>query len=191
LIVSEHRWTIRLALFLSALMLAGGSPSLAQPPISKEYQIKAVCLLNFAQFISWPADTFAAADKPFRIGILGEDHFGSFLDETVRGEKIDGHPLVVERYARVEDAKDCQILFISGSEDPRMQKIIAGLKETNILTVGETKHFCRIGGMIHFFILGNKIHFKINLEAVKQGDLVISSKVLRLADAFQSGRSDP
>src|SRR4051794_16733239 len=51
-----------------------------------EYQVKAVFLFNFAQFVSWPLSQ--PADAPFVIGIVGDDPFGSYLDETVRGEKV-------------------------------------------------------------------------------------------------------
>ncbi|HEV2691498.1 MAG TPA: YfiR family protein, partial [Verrucomicrobiae bacterium] len=56
---------------------------------SKEYQIKATFLFNFAQFIDWPTTAFTATNAPFSIGILGDDPFGGYLDEMVRGESID------------------------------------------------------------------------------------------------------
>ena len=36
---------------------------------------------------------------PVRHGVLGADPFGSVLDEIVRGEEVQGHPLVVVRYS--------------------------------------------------------------------------------------------
>jgi hypothetical protein len=59
----------------------------AQPLPSLAYKIKAAFLFNFTQFIDWPAATFPVADSPFVIGVLGEDPFGPYLDETVAGEK--------------------------------------------------------------------------------------------------------
>ncbi len=53
------------------------------------------------------ARAFTNADEPFCIGILGDDPFGDFLDETVRGEKVNGHPFVVQRYRNAEDIKNC------------------------------------------------------------------------------------
>ena len=55
-------------------------------PRSKEYQIKAAFLFNFAQFVEWPPTAFTNADAPFCIGVLGDDPFGAALDETVQGE---------------------------------------------------------------------------------------------------------
>jgi hypothetical protein len=185
---AEQRKTILASLFLSALLLAGGAPARARPPISKEYQIKAVCLFNFAQFVAWPAATFHKPDDPFRIGVLGDDPFGSFLDETVQGEKVDGHPLVIERYDSVADAKDCQILFISGSESNRLEDVLDALKDSPILTVSDMEGFSQRGGVVRFLIEKNKIHLKINLAAAKRSGLDISSKVLRLADIVEPGR---
>ena len=174
-------------LMVMALLVSTGPGFSAQTAVSKEYQVKAVFLFNFAQFVQWPSDTFATADKPFLIGILGDDPFDDFLDDTVRGEKVDGHPLIIRRYEHLEEARDCQILFISRSQYKRIENILASLKGRNILTVGDTDGFTRDGGIVGFFMERNKVHFKINVEAAKRGRLSISSKVLRLASIDQGG----
>jgi len=61
-----------------------------------EYQVKAVFVYNFSRFVEWPPQAFTAPDEPFVIGILGGDPFGERLDEAVRGERIDQHPLPVK-----------------------------------------------------------------------------------------------
>lgn len=154
---------------------------------SKEYQIKATFLFNFAQFVEWPTNTFSNADEPFCIGILGDDPFGAFLDETVHGEKINGHPLVVQRYHHAEEIGNCQLLFVSHSEAGRFEEILAGLKNKNVLTVGDTAGFCKAGGIIRFVTEQNKIHFRINPEGAKNANLAVSSKLLRLAEMVQPG----
>ncbi len=156
--------------------------------IPREYQIKALFLFNFSQFIQWPPSAFTNADEPFRIGVLGNDPFDDFLDETVRGEKVDGHPLVIQRYESVDAVKDCQILFISRSESERMENILADLKGRNILTVGDSEGFVKNGGVVRFVTEENKIHFRINLEAARRANLTISSKVLRLAEIVEPGK---
>src|ERR1700712_1267339 len=78
------------------LFLLGSVTSRAQA--SREYQLKAVFLYNFAQFTDWPADAFAGDKSPIVIGVLGGDPFGPALDDTVRGETVRGHPLLVEHY---------------------------------------------------------------------------------------------
>jgi hypothetical protein len=188
LFLNPSPWRRLAAALLSALLWVGGPSLSAKTTIPKEYQIKAVFLFNFAQFVKWPPAAFARANQPFCIGVLGDDPFDSFLEETVKGEKVNGHPLAVRRYGRVEDVKDCQILFISRSESQRIEKIIAGLKGKNILTVGDVEGFIQKGGAIRFFTEKRKIRFKINPEVTKRVNLSISSKMLRLAEIAEPGK---
>jgi len=188
LIFPRRPWTIHVCLILLALWSAVGSPLSAQSPVSKEYQIKAVFLFNFAQFVKWPAGAFTRPDEPFRIGVLGSDPFDSFLDATVQAEKIDGHPLVIQRYANVADIKACQILFISRSESERMENILSDLKGRSILTVADSEGFIKNGGIVLLSKEENKIHLIINLEAAKNANISISSKILRLAEIVGLGK---
>lgn len=166
---------------LAALLLAG----LAWPegPVpDKEYQVKAVFLYNFTQFVDWPAASFPEPSTPLVVGVLGNDPFGDYLDEVVRGEKAGGHPIVVERYHRLEEVKNCQVLFVGASELPRIDAILAGLKTHCVLTVGESDAFTRRGGMVGFVTRAGKIHLLINLEAAKAAGLNVSSKLLRISE---------
>src|SRR5712664_1838664 len=122
-------------LVISVLLLSRGAASPAPTPASPEYQLKAVFLFNFAQFVEWPPTAFPEAKAPLVIGVLGDDPFGPYLDETVRGEKVNNRPLVVQRFRQVEEIKTCHVLFISRSERERLGQILAGLKGRNILAV--------------------------------------------------------
>jgi len=192
---SMNRWAdrslkmlFRLWFVMSALLFAGAPELPAQTEISMEYQVKAVFLFNFAQFVKWPASAFSGVEAPLTIGVLGDDPFDAFLDKTVQGEKVNGHPLVIRRYRNIENVKNCQVLFISRSENKRMEQILADLKGRNILTVGDMEGFVKNGGVIRFVTEENKIHFRINLEAAKSAKLTISSKLLRLAEIVEPGK---
>ncbi|MFZ6013324.1 MAG: YfiR family protein [Bacteroidota bacterium] len=169
-------------LICTTLMVCIPFVSSAQKSPAREHQIKAVFLFNFAQFIEWPSEAFAHADTPMIIGILGQDPFGGYLDETVKNEKINGHPLIVERYRSVNEASSCHILFINISKTEQLKSALAGVKAKNILTVGDSENFVKQGGMIRFFTESSKTRIQINLKAVKQADLTISSKLLRVAE---------
>src|SRR5262245_32445487 len=120
---------LALALLLSAAPLA---PVASAPG---EYQVKAVFLFNFSQFVEWPADAFASPAAPFTICVLGQDPFGGELDAAVQGEKVQGHPLKVQRYQTADEASGCHILFIGSSELAGLDGILTGLKGRSILTV--------------------------------------------------------
>lgn len=171
---------------LPTLLFAGGLNLWAQT--TKEYEVKAAFLNDFAQFVEWPADAFADVQSPIVIGILGDDPFGDSLREIVRDENVDNRPLIIKRYQRVQDVKACQILFISQSENKRLEEILSGLKDRSILTVGDFDGFAKRGGMIRFVTEKNKIRFRINVEAAKTAHLTISSKLLRLAEIVTPGK---
>ena len=169
--------------WLCGLFLLGFAPPVvaAEPAPSPEYQLKAVFLFNFAQFVEWPAQAYRDAKAPLVIGILGEDPFGAFLDRLVRGEKVGDRPLIVRRFRRVEDIAECHILFISRSEAAILGQVIAHLKGRSLLTVSDVDTFTRQGGIVRFVTENGKIRLRINVEAAKRCELTISSKILRPA----------
>ncbi|HWD19788.1 MAG TPA: YfiR family protein [Verrucomicrobiae bacterium] len=179
-----RRW---LAIAVLVALGQGVTPAQAQTSPSKENRIKAAFLFNFAAFVEWPANSLPAANAPIVIGVLGEDPFGSFLDDVVHGEKVNGRALEVRRFREVSEATNCQILFISDSESGKLTDILAALKGHSALTVGDADDFADRGGMIQF-ATKDKIHLRINLEAAKQAGLTVSSKLLRVAEIVKGGK---
>lgn len=176
-----------LALLSAAGATAAPAPGAPAAP-AVEYQVKAVFLYNFTQFVDWPAEAFAKPDAPLVIGILGQDPFDKYLDDVVRGEKAGAHPIVVKRFMDIDSAAGCQLLFVGGEESRRPESMLAALKDRNILTVGDSGEFSKRGGMIDFITRQGKIRLRINVESVRAARLTVSSKLLRLADIVDKGK---
>jgi hypothetical protein len=178
----------RTVVVLAALLvLAAAAPCRAQTPPT-EYEVKAVFLFNFSQFVDWPAASFADGRSPLVIGVLGSDPFGATLDEIVRGETVNGRPLTVRRYQSLDQVDTCHILFIDRSQDSQLDAIVAALRGRSVLTVGDFDSFARRGGMIRFITVGNKIRLRVNLSAAQEAKLAISSKLLRPAQIVGPGQ---
>lgn len=169
-------------LFLAGWLLAGAASGSAQTAAAREYQVKAVFLFNFAQFVDWPPAAFATSNAPLVIGVLGDDPFGPILDEAVRDEKAGGHPLAIQRYRRLEDVSGCHVLFISRSEATRLESVVAALRDRGVLTVSDTGNAARRGVMIRFLNENNRVRLRINLDAIKRAGLTASSKLLRAGE---------
>ena len=171
-----------MALMSSLLLVQGESPR------TSEYQLKAVFLFNFVQFVDWPpsAPQDSQPPPPLLIGILGDDPFGAFLDETVRGERLGARPIQVRRYRRIADIEECNILFISRSENERVAEILSAVKNRPVLTVSDGDGFASQGGIIQFFTDKNRIRIRINLDAAQAANLTISSKLLRVAEVVRT-----
>ena len=171
-----------ISLVMSALLFFSALHLPAQTATSKENQVKALFLYSFSQFVEWPAEAFPDPQMPLVIAILGDDPFGAYLDEIVRGEKVHNRPLLVQRVYRVADIRTCHILFVSQSESNRLEQILGNLKDRPILTVGEVGSFTQRGGMIRFFTDRNKVRFEVNQESARAASLTISSKLIRTAE---------
>jgi hypothetical protein len=163
----------------SAANVAGAAPRSAEEVL--EYNVKAAFLFNFTKFVDWPAEAFADEKSPFRICILGDDPFGGSLDTLVANETVNGRPIAVRRLARGADPHPCHILFLDRLERERQPEVLAGLRGSPVLTVGESDRFLADGGMINFFLEAHRVRFEVSLPAVERSQLKISSKLLRLA----------
>jgi hypothetical protein len=171
---------------LLALTLCLPELARGQSDDTREYQIKAAFLFNFVQFVKWPSTAFSSSDAPIYIGVLGDDPFGSTLDDTIQGEVVDGHHLSVIRSPRVEEMTQCQVVFVCRSQEGQIANILAQLGSRPILTVSDVSDFADEGGDIDFYMSGDRIRFEINAEAVRQGGLRLSSQLLALGKIVKS-----
>ena len=169
-------------LALGALLLVSTMGAAAP----SEYQVKAVFLFNFSRFIEWPREAFLSANAPFVVGIFGHDPFGRELDEVVKGETVDGHPLVVKRVESAADAAACQILFIHQSEDKRLAEAVAAVASQSTLTVSDVPGTTQRGVMIRLVTQDGRIRMRIDADAARAAHLTISSNLLRSAQVVSA-----
>jgi hypothetical protein len=191
LLLQTSHLGILIARVVSAMLivaLTSSAPaSQAQSQTPNEYQIKAAFLYKFARFVQWPAEAFGENSTSLIVGVLGEDPFGSDLDQTVSGKTINGLPFTIKRLKWGQDLRACHILFIGSSERKRLPQIIASLKGASVLTVGEMGQFTQQGGIVNFTMEENNVRFEINAEAAGAARLRISSRLLSLAKPAGGG----
>lgn len=159
----------------------------AEPGRAGEYQVKAVFLLNFAKFVDWPAAAFADPNAPFRIGVLGNDPFGTSMDAVVRDETVQGRPLAVVRSQKPSDLTACQLIFVSASERDKVASILGALDHFPILIVGDDGAFAEQGGVIGFILDDDHVRFAINTTSARERRLKISAQLLRLGRLVSGG----
>jgi hypothetical protein len=62
------------------------------PVVETRSKVEAAFLRNFARYVSWPPRAFVDDRAPWTICVLGEDHFGDALPDTLRGRTEQGAP---------------------------------------------------------------------------------------------------
>jgi len=182
----SRRRALLLCAAAALLHITFGAPAAATESTPSEYQVKAVFLFNFTQFVEWPASAFSDPEAPFVIGVLGKDPFGAQLDDVVRGEHVDRHRLVIERYASVAQIQRCNILFIARGETSA-QSAPAAIKGRGILTVSDADEGDLKGVMIRMVMRDSRVRLRIDVDAAKADNLTISSKLLRPAEIVGRG----
>lgn len=153
----------------------------AGPSPVTESQVRAAYLYNFAKFIEWPEQALSGPNAPILICVLNDVSFESTLREVVSSRSIDGHPVLVAFIPTAADAHPCHILFISSSHNEQARSVIAALRSSGIVTVGETRGFLEEGGIISFALVDGRVQFQVNLKAATQSGLHISARLLGIA----------
>ena len=155
----------------------------------QEYEVKAAFLFNFSKFVEWPEGAFSEADR-IRFCVLGEDPFGPLLEEVVKEKRVNGREVAVQRVAAVPAAAGCQVVFISSSEEPRLEEILAGLADRPVLTVSEGEAAAAKGAIIGLVLEENRVRFEVNVGAARRAKLRLGSQLLRVAVRLV-GQSEP
>jgi len=177
-------WRAAAICLLLAAVLSPLPPARADGP-SREYQLKAAFLYNFAQFVDWPEEAFANNQSPLVVAVVGQDPFNGALDQILRGKTAGGRGIVVKYFANAGAIEFCHVLFVSSSEQGQMSTVLQRAGKYHALTVGDFDGFTASSGMIRFFAEDNRLRFEINTEAVAaDGKLKIRSQLMKLARIY-------
>ena len=176
-------------LTICSLLLGAPAKGWAQQDDKAEYRVKLAFLYNFAQFIQWPAEAFHDPTSPLTLCVAGANPFEGEIEQALRGRTVGGHPVELKRLRPNDDPRACHMVFVRTGEKKLAEKLLAEVKGTSVLTVGETKGFGDLGGVINLTLEENKLRFEVNLDAAQQTRLKISSKLLVLAKIVKVAQS--
>ncbi len=172
---------VLVAVVIGAVTLSNMQHIYAKSPSAHEYEVKAAFIYRFLKFIDWSKNK--KSNDTRKLYILGDNPFGNNLKKTL-SIPIKNRECEVKFIKSIKSfpkTEDFCVLFISSSEDKELPQILDFLKDSKTLTIGDTRGFAQRGVIINFFIEEYKVRFEINLDAVKRAELIVSSKLLRLA----------
>jgi hypothetical protein len=170
------------------LGLLGGARGAASSPRPSEYAVKAAFLYQFLRFSSHPVTPSRTRDPgDCRICVLGSDPFGAALEDAVRGKTAREKPISVRRSSQVSDLEPCALVFVAAGAMPYLPRILQRLRGTGSLTVGDSRDFARVGGMVGLFVDGARVRFAVDERTARAEDVVFSSLLLTVAAEHASG----
>ena len=146
---------------------------------SNELKLKILYLYNFSKLTEWPESTFESEDTAVNICIYGDDRY-AHAAQALSKKQIKKRSIKILTITSAEQVAKCHALLIAkNSRQP--QQFLTQAYQHNVLTTGDDNNFIKHGGIIGLIKIGNKIRFEINLGAINNKQLKISSKLLRLA----------
>ena len=146
-------------------------------------------LLQLTSFTQWPA----LANDKVHVCILGDDPFNGYLDAMVkrRPKTRMGYTILIDRI-KANDSKTiahCQILYLQSAYYHTLWPHLPDKHST--LLVSNHKDFLNVGGMVNFAPQAKRIKLEVNLDAVAQAQLKLSSALLKHAEIVSLGLETP
>jgi len=179
---SPMRWRPCAAALLAGSLLCIPAARAQDAP---EPSLKAAFIYNFAKFTEWPADGLPA-NAAFNACVLGDQAIADALERTVKDRTLSGHAVGVMRVQIGGPLRTCHLLYVSGVSAVQIAAIVASLRGTPVLTIGDLDDFGRLG-IAHIFVENGKWRFNIDLELAKRSRLQLSSRLLALAVRVHDG----
>lgn len=147
----------------------------------EEEMVLAALTLNIVRFTTWPDHAQTAMKESLNLCVVGnnivQQSFAS-IDNKAVGNKT----LKIIKLSRMNNFDQCHVLYISDVKNNILLQIFISIKNSPLLTIGESIEFANMGGMVGLEKIDNKMTLNINIAAMKEASLNISSRLLRLAN---------
>lgn len=164
---------------LAAGLLAQGRWAVAEEE-ALESSVKAAYLYKFLAYVEWPAASFASADAPQVIGVLGADDVLAELQRLVVGRQVNGHPLAARRVALGEPVESLHVLYVGRAARP--SAVVPTLLGRPILVVTDAAGALADGSALNFVQVRGRVRFEASVPAAERGGLKLSARLLAVAE---------
>lgn len=175
-----NTWIKKLPRLLLALSLLLNAQPPAQALTLEEQTVLAALALNIVRFTTWPDEAPQGMKDTIDFCVVGDNvvqqSFAS-IDRKAVGNKT----LKMINLSRLSNFDQCDVLFISELKQNILLQVFVEIKKMPLLTIGAGDNFAKQGGMVGLENVNNKMTLHVNVTAVRDANLTISSRLLSLA----------
>lgn len=163
-------------------ILALASPRPAQSLKLNALALKVAMVGRIAEFVRWPASAgLDDPDRPFELVLLGasplEPHFASYYSQV----RIAGHRVFFRRARDLDDVGQPHLLFLAPSLEDDVERVVARLGTSAVLTVADTEGFAQRGVAVNLYLADERLRFEVSRRALQRHKLEASYHLLSLA----------
>lgn len=169
------------ALLLVVAASAVGPHTARADTQADEYRVKAAFLYKFGGYVEWPGSSFARADSPLAIGVVGADALADELARIVSDRSVNGRSVQVRKLRPGNSIAGLHVLFIGRADSGRLADVLVAARGRAVLTVTESDDGLELGSTINFVLVDDKVRFDVAPPPPESGGMKISSRLLAVA----------
>jgi hypothetical protein len=159
---------------------AGLALSAAAPMTVAEY------IAGFVHYVRWQDESAVVA---WSICIVGESPGAA--ERTYADASAHGKPLRMRTLTAAAQIGGCHVLDLTALDLAQARVYLVAARNRPILSVGRGADFCSAGGLVCLHPAGAARKFDINLTAVTESGLQVSSRLLTLGSARPMSAEPP
>lgn len=163
---------------LTLATVQGGALQAQEMTNRAEYALKAQILVLITSYMKWPV---ARSGKPFVISVVGQSKFGDLLASYAAKHTAKGRPIEIQHWVWPKKEGDCDMVFISASEEGRAEQILAWCAGKGILTTCESPRLAREGAMVGLVLEGTRVRIHVNRSAMATEGFSADAQLLALS----------
>lgn len=175
---------LRAMLLLAALLLPLLGPS--RPAFGSEAavsgdQLCALIVQRLVKYVSWPAGAVPGESAPFLLAATDAREIRPYFSDpaTPFGVLLSQWPVT-----------SCHILLLNGTAAREAAAIVGRVEDRPILTVGYKLETPPPGLIVNIVEVNGRLKLQIDMQAARRAGLVISSRLLQLAQVHDGGPGD-
>jgi hypothetical protein len=180
-------YCLRVTACIVCAALISGAAARADVPNDLEMRVKAAFLCKFAGYVEWPPNSFAQADTPVTIAVVGAEPLAAELGQMVAGRNVGGRALAIKRLKPGELPVGIHILFVGSADAAQLGRLAQEAMPHAVLTVTDSEGALTQGSMINFVLDDRRVRFDIALDTAERSGLKLSSRLLAVARDVRTG----
>lgn len=137
--------------------------------MENEYERKAVIIKHLVDTIGWPNNVIQ--NNTIQVCLWGKaPELKPFLD--LNGRQAAHYKIHIRQLSSLAEVeKNCQIIFVSKSQQSQAKQIIQRFAKKPILLLSDIDNFAKDGGSMNFMELNNALALSVNLVSIKDSQL--------------------
>ena len=141
-----------------------------------ERAVKAAYVFNLTKYVEW-----TTRGNDLLICTVGDSAMAEALQKTLSGKISETRTIRVVISPEEVQLPQCQLVYVGHDASKKALASLEKMHGRNLLTVGDAESFAQRGGMIGLVRNGERIQIEVNMEAVQEAGLKLSSRLLNVA----------